>query len=208
MLFMSIQINAQFLDSIGINITGGKVLSEFSMSQQGHFGSTLGANIEIPIGRFSISTGIEMSNYGSQYNFTRKIANESAGSQNPYEVKSYDFKYLSIPLKAKFIFYKNIYVQVGVKSETFQNQNLEMLGSFTDVAYENKPFHPIEMIRKKNFTLETSLGFTYYPKHSSLRLFFEPTIGYMLKPIHKNSSSANNQMIFGLKLGVVNMFKI
>jgi len=205
LLFSSIFASAQ-INSFSVSVDGSILFSEYAMSRSGNAGTTTGVRfelpIDLPIGQIAISTGLEMSNYGKQYNYTdmRIVGVEDPGYPM-IDVTRFDYKYVAIPVRLKYT-WRMIYAQVGVKAERFQKQDLVLEGKITDPAYLDKPVLEIDDIREKNLSTEFALGFNVQmPNRPNFGIYFEPNVSYMTKSIFKNSTLANNQLSYGLKIG-------
>ena len=205
LLLASVISNAQ-INSFSVSVDGSILFSEYAMSRSGNAGTTAGVRFELPfdlpIGQISISTGLEMSNYGKQYNYNdmRTVGGEDPG--HPIiDVTRFEYKYVAIPLRLKYT-WRMIYAQVGVKAERFQKQDLVTEGTMTDPAYLNKPLLEIDDIREKNLSTELAFGFNVQmPNRPNFGIYFEPNVNYMTKSIFKNSTLDDNQLSYGLRIG-------
>ncbi len=210
-LFVILLLSASFMASAQINsfsvsVDGSILFSEYAMSRSGNAGTTAGVRLELPfdlpVGQLAISTGLEMSNYGKQYNYTdmRTVGGEDPGFP-VIDVTRFDYKYVAIPLRLKYT-WRMVYAQVGVKAERFQKQDLVTEGTMSDPAYLDKAVLEIDDIREKNLSTEFALGFNVQmPNRPNFGIYFEPNVNYMTKSIYKNSTLANNQLSYGLRIG-------
>ena len=189
------------LNSFSVSIDGGILFSEYAQSRTGNAGHSKAVRLEVPFGSFAISSGIEMTNYGKQYNYEDlRQGSPEDPEHTVLKVTRFDYTYVSVPLRVKYN-WKMIYAQVGVKAEMFRKGKLIEEGIMTDPAYLTKPNAAITDVRKNNISTEFALGFNYAPKHSSFGLYFEPTVTYMTKSIYKNLELGNRQVAYGLKVG-------
>lgn len=200
LLLISSSIFAQ-TNAISLSFDSGILFSEYAQSRSGNSGSTFGLRVEVPVGNFAISSGVEKSNYGKVYNYQDlRTGGEDDPAYPMLEVTRFDYTYLSIPVRVKYN-WKMIYAQVGVKAEMFKKGNVFTEGILHDPIYENNPNRSIDDVRKNNITTEFALGFNYSPKHSNLGLFFEPTVSYITKSIFANSELNQKQISYGLRVG-------
>ena len=178
------------------------MFSEYAQSRSGNAGSTAAFRLELPIGQFAISSGLEMSNYGKQYNFTYVNPEFSEDVGTPtINVTRFDYTYLSIPLRVKYN-WRMVYAQVGVKAEMFRKGAVIEEGTMSDATYLSKPVLTIDDIRKNNITTEFAFGVNFLmPNRPNVGLYFEPNVSYMTKSIYNNLSLENNQLSYGLKVG-------
>lgn len=217
-LFVILLLSASFMataqiNSLSVSVDGSVLFSEYAMSRSGNAGTTAGVRLELPfdlpVGQLAISTGLEMSNYGKQYNYNdmRTVGGEDPGFPI-IDVTRFDYKYIAIPVRLKYT-WRMIYAQVGVKAERFQKQNLVVEGTMSDPAYLDKPLLEIDDIREKNISTEFAFGFNVQmPNHPNFGIYFEPNVSYMTKSIFKNSTLENNQLSYGLKIGAKYTFNI
>lgn len=201
-LFLSASIFATAqINSFSVGIDGGILFSDYAQSRSGNPGTSTAFRLEIPIGDFAISSGIEMTNYGKQYNYSDMRNGTADDPTFPVlDVTRFDYTYVSIPLRVKYT-WRMLYAQVGVKAERFKKGDVVNEGTMYDPYYLGKPKLDIEDIRENNVSTEFALGFNYTPKRSNFGLYFEPTITYMTKSIYENSELSNNQLSYGLKVG-------
>ena len=216
-LFVILMLSASFMataqiNSFSISVDGSILFSEYAMSRSGNAGTTAGVRLELPfelpVGQLAISTGLEMSNYGKQYNYNdmRTVGGEDPGFP-VIDVTRFDYKYVAIPLRLKYT-WRMVYAQVGVKAERFQKQDLVSEGTMSDPAYLNKPLLEVDDIREKNVSTEFALGVNVQmPNRPNFGIYFEPNVNYMTKSIFKNSTLENNQLSYGLKIGLKYNFK-
>jgi len=194
-------LNAQLIDRFSVVVNTGINFSDYTIDANGEAGSFTGLTLELPIGPFAISSGIEVSNYGKHYNFTDvREGNVDNPSFPMLNVTSFNYKYIGIPVRLKAN-YKMFYAQVGAKFETFQNQTPTEEGTLYDPAYLNKPNYDVEDIQNNNITAEVALGVNWMPKWTKFSLYLEPTLSYMTKPIFKSTELDVNQYSYGLRLG-------
>ena len=199
-LALSTSTFAQF-SSLSVSVDGGILFSAYAQSRTGNAGHSKAVRLEVPFGSFAISSGIEMTNYGKQYNYEDLRQGRIEDPAHPVlKVTRFDYTYVSIPVRVKYN-WKMIYAQLGVKAEMFKKGNIVEEGMMTDPAYMNKPNTNIEDIRKNNISTEFALGFNYSPKYSNFGLYFEPTVSYMTQSIYKNLKLDNRQISYGLKVG-------
>lgn len=205
LLSASVMATAQ-INSFSVSVDGSILFSEYAMSRSGNAGTTAGVRFELPIdlpvGQIAISSGLEMSNYGKQYNYedTRVIGGEDPGFPM-IDVTRYEYKYLAIPLRLKYT-WRMVYAQVGVKAERFQKQDLVKEGTMSDPAYLDKPMLDINDIRENNLSTEFALGFNVQmPNRPNFGIYFEPNVNYVTKSIFKNSTLDNKQISYGLRIG-------
>ena len=195
------------LNSFSVSADGGILFSEFAESRSGNAGTSVGFRFELPVGNFAISTGIEKTNFGRNYNFTEM---PTVGSEDPgfpvIDVTRFDYTYLSVPLRIKYN-YRMVYAQVGIKADVYQKIAVVNEGTMHDPYYLTKTNVDIEDIRKRNVSAEFALGFNYSPKHSNFGLYFEPTVTYLTKSIFENTTLDNRQVAYGLKIGAKYTFK-
>lgn len=204
-LFFNVLANAQ-INSFSISVDGGILFSEYAMSRSGNAGSTLGVRFELPVnlpvGQIAISSGLEISNYGNQYNYNNKpiIIGEDPGF-SVIDVTRFEYKYLAIPIRLKYT-WRMVYAQVGIKAERFQKQALITEGTMSDPAYLNKSSFEIDDIREKNLSTEFALGFNVQmPNRPNFGIYFEPNVNYITKSIFRNSLLENKQISYGLRIG-------
>lgn len=205
LLSASVMATAQ-INSFSVSVDGSILFSEYAMSRSGNAGTTAGVRFELPIdlpvGQIAISSGLEMSNYGKQYNYedTRVIGGEDPGFPM-IDVTRYEYKYLAIPLRLKYT-WRMVYAQVGIKAERFQKQDLVKEGTMSDPAYLEKPMLDINDIRENNLSTEFALGFNVQmPNRPNFGIYFEPNVNYVTKSIFKNSTLDNRQISYGLRIG-------
>ncbi|MFK7770766.1 MAG: hypothetical protein AB8F94_01455 [Saprospiraceae bacterium] len=210
-LFVILLLSASFfttaqINSFSVSVDGSILFSEYAMSRSGNAGTTAGVRFELPIdlpvGQIAISSGLEMSNYGKQYNYNdmRTVGGEDPGFP-VIDVTRFDYKYVAIPLRLKYT-WRMVYAQVGVKAERFQKQDLVAEGTMSDPAYLEKPLLEIDDIRENNLSTEFALGFNVQmPNRPNVGIYFEPNVNYMTKSIFKNSTLENNQLSYGLRIG-------
>jgi len=192
---------AQF-KGVSIGVDGGILFSQFAESRTGNSGHSAALRLEIPIGNFAISTGIEKTNFGKQYNYTDlRTGGEDDPSYPILDVTRFNYSYVSIPVRLKYQ-WRMLYAQAGVKFDKFQKMDLVSEGILNDPAYMNKPSRDINAVRKNNLTTEFAIGIqAIHPRHKNLALYFEPTVTQLTKSIFENAELQNNQLSFGLKLG-------
>ena len=166
-LFVILMLSASFMataqiNSFSVSVDGSILFSEYAMSRSGNAGTTVGVRLELPfelpVGQLAISTGLEMSNYGKQYNYNdmRTVGGEDPGFP-VIDVTRFDYKYVAIPVRLKYT-WRMVYAQVGVKAERFQKQDLVAEGTMSDPAYLDKPLLEVDDIREKNVSTEFALG--------------------------------------------------
>ena len=202
MLVVATSATAQF-KGISIGADGGILFSQFAESRSGNAGYSSAFRLEIPVGNFAFSTGIEKTNFGKQYNYTDlRTGGEDDPSYPVLDVTRFDYTYVSIPLRVKYQ-WRMVYAQVGVKYDMFQKMDLVSEGILHETAYLNKPTRDIDEVQSNNVTTEFSLGIqANHPRHRNLGIYFEPTVTYLTQPIYENVELDNDQLAFGLKLGV------
>jgi len=116
-------LNAQFIDRFSVALNTGINFSDYTIDADGQAGTYNGLTLELPIGPFAISSGVEVSNYGKHYNFTEVSQFTSEDPSSPIlQVNSFNYKYVGIPVRLK-VNVKHFYAQVGAKFETFQKQS-------------------------------------------------------------------------------------
>ena len=201
MLIIATSATAQF-QGISIGADGGILFSQFAESRTGNAGYSTALRIEIPFGGFAISTGIEKTNFGKQYNYTDlRTGGEDDPSYPILDVTRFDYSYVSIPLRVKYQ-YQNFYAQAGVKWDRFQSMDPVSEGILHEPAYLDKPNRDIAEVRSNNLTTEFSLGFqASHPRHKNVSIYFEPTVQYITKSIYENVELDNDQLAFGMRLG-------
>ena len=200
-------LNAQLIDRFSVAVNTGINFSDYTIDANGEAGTFKGLTLELPIGPIAISSGVEVSNYGTHYNFTDvRQGSEDDPAYPVLQVNSFNYKYVGIPVRLKAN-YKFFYAQVGAKFETFQKQSLVDEGIINDPAYMAKANYDINEINDKNVTAEFALGVNWMPKWTNFSMYLEPTFSYMTKPIFKNTELDVNQYSYGLKLGARYTFK-
>lgn len=206
LLLVSTSTFAQ-LNSFSIGVDGGILFSEYAQSRTGNPGVSQAFRLELPIGNFAISTGIEKTNFGKQYNYKDMRQGTADDPSYPVlDVTSFNYTYVSIPVRLKYN-YRMLYAQVGVRAEMFKKGSITNEGTMYDPYYLEKPNMDVEDIRQNNISTEFALGFNYIPKKGNWGLYFEPTVTYMTKSIYENAELANNQLSYGLKVGAKYTFR-